>query len=57
MPDASIQLPPGPRLPGAIQSVIWFRKAQWLMETCQVLVGRPAPSTNAHEPGLVPVEA
>src|ERR1700729_436955 len=35
MQGVSIELPPGPRLPGAIQSVIWFRKAQWLLDTCQ----------------------
>ena len=29
------QLPPGPRLPQAIQTPIWFRKAQWLLRTCQ----------------------
>ena len=39
MSATSIQLPPGPRMSAAIQSVIWFRKAQWLMETCQARFG------------------
>ena len=32
-------LPPGPRLPTTIQSVIWFRSAQWLLDTCQARFG------------------
>ncbi len=32
-------LPPGPRLPRAIQSVIWYRSAQWLMDQCQARFG------------------
>jgi cytochrome P450 family 135 len=38
MRDAA-DLPPGPRLPGAVQSVVWFRRAQWLLETCQARFG------------------
>jgi cytochrome P450 family 135 len=32
-------LPPGPRLPTALQTAIWFRRAQWLMDTCQARFG------------------
>jgi cytochrome P450 len=32
-------LPPGPRLPSAVQSVIWLRRAQWLLDTCQARFG------------------
>jgi cytochrome P450 family 135 len=32
-------LPPGPRFPSALQSVIWFRRAQWLLDTCQARFG------------------
>lgn len=39
MRNASAELPPGPRLPTAIQSAIWFRKAQWLLDTCQARFG------------------
>jgi cytochrome P450 family 135 len=35
----SVDLPPGPRLPAAVQSLIWFRRAQWLMDTCQARFG------------------
>jgi cytochrome P450 family 135 len=39
MRDALVDLPPGPRLPRAVQSVIWFRRAQWLLDTCQARFG------------------
>jgi cytochrome P450 len=39
MRNAFPVLPPGPRLPGAVQSLIWFRKAQWLLDTCQARFG------------------
>jgi cytochrome P450 family 135 len=32
-------LPPGPRLPVAVQTLIWFRRAQWLLGTCQARFG------------------
>jgi len=32
-------LPPGPRLPRAVQSVIWYRRAQWMMDQCQARFG------------------
>ncbi|HUN79144.1 MAG TPA: cytochrome P450 [Solirubrobacteraceae bacterium] len=33
------QLPPGPRMPRALQTAIWFRRAQWLMDTCRARFG------------------
>ncbi len=39
MRDAVASLPPGPRLSRAVQSVIWFRRAQWLLDTCQARYG------------------
>jgi cytochrome P450 len=36
---AAPELPPGPRLPRAVQSVIWYRRAQWLMDRCQARYG------------------
>jgi cytochrome P450 family 135 len=36
---ATPSLPAGPRLPRAIQSVIWYRGAQWLMTQCQARFG------------------
>ncbi len=38
-PNATPALPPGPRLPRAVQSVIWYRRAQWLMDQCQARFG------------------
>ncbi len=32
-------LPPGPRLPTAAQTMVWFRRAQWLMSQCQARFG------------------
>ena len=32
-------LPPGPRMPRAVQSAIWYRNAQWLMDQCQARFG------------------
>jgi cytochrome P450 len=39
MRNATVELPPGPRLPRAAQSAIWFRNAQWLLSTCQARFG------------------
>jgi cytochrome P450 len=39
MRDESAGLPPGPRLPAAIQSLFWFPRAQWLLDTCQARYG------------------
>ncbi|HEX5308867.1 MAG TPA: cytochrome P450 [Solirubrobacteraceae bacterium] len=33
------QLPPGPRMPRALQTVIWARRAQWLLRTSQARLG------------------
>jgi len=33
------QLPPGPRMPRVVQTAIWMRRAQWLMDTCQARFG------------------
>lgn len=38
-PARAPELPPGPRLPRAAQSVIWYRQAQWLLRTCQARLG------------------
>ena len=35
----SVGLPPGPRMPRAVQSVIWYRSAQWLMDQSQARFG------------------
>ena len=32
--QAGIALPPGPRMPGALQTAIWFRRAQWMLDQC-----------------------
>src|ERR1700679_2489336 len=32
-------LPSGPRMPRAVQSAIWYRNAQWLMDQCQARFG------------------
>jgi cytochrome P450 len=32
-------LPPGPRLPRAVQTAIWARRAQWLLKECQARYG------------------
>ena len=39
MRNGTIDLPPGPRLPRAVQTMIWFRRAQWLLDTCQARFG------------------
>ncbi len=37
--DTLTGLPPGPRMPRAVQSVLWYRSAQWLMEQCRARFG------------------
>jgi cytochrome P450 len=37
--DGSAALPPGPRLPRAVQTAIWFRRAQWVLKECQARYG------------------
>jgi cytochrome P450 len=39
MPDTYADLPPGPRMPSALQSLIWFRQAQWMLDTCHARFG------------------
>jgi cytochrome P450 len=34
-----VELPPGPRLPVAVQSAIFLRRAQWMLSTCQARFG------------------
>ncbi len=43
------ELPPGPRLPTAVQTGIWFRRAQWLMSQCQVRFGETFTLRILHE--------
>lgn len=33
------RLPPGPRLPRVLQSAIWLRRAQWMLDSCQARFG------------------
>jgi cytochrome P450 family 135 len=35
MQDGAIRLPPGPSMPRAIQTAIWFRRAQWMLAECR----------------------
>jgi cytochrome P450 family 135 len=37
--DTPTGLPPGPRMPRAVQAAIWYRRAQWLMDQCQARYG------------------
>jgi cytochrome P450 len=37
--QSGIDLPPGPRLPRAVQTAIWFRSAQGMLDTCQARFG------------------
>jgi cytochrome P450 family 135 len=32
-------LPPGPRMPGAVQTAIWVRRAQWFLDQCAARFG------------------
>jgi cytochrome P450 family 135 len=32
-------LPPGPRMPAALQTAIWFRRAQWMQDQCAARFG------------------
>ncbi len=42
-------LPPGPRLPRALQTAIWFRRAQWMMAECRKRFGETFRLSIAHE--------
>jgi len=41
--------PPGPRLPAALQTAIWFRRAQWMMAECRKRFGETFTLNIAHE--------
>jgi cytochrome P450 family 135 len=36
---AAVELPPGPRMPAALQTAIWVRRAQWLLSQCAARFG------------------
>ncbi len=42
-------LPPGPRMPRALQTAIWFRRAQWMMAECRKRFGETFTLRIAHE--------
>jgi len=42
-------LPPGPRMPVALQTGIWFRRAQWLMSQCAARFGETFTVRIIHE--------
>ncbi|HTP20943.1 MAG TPA: cytochrome P450 [Solirubrobacteraceae bacterium] len=44
-----LSLPPGPRMPRALQTAIWFRRAQWMMAECRERFGETFRLTIAHE--------
>jgi cytochrome P450 family 135 len=35
MQDGAVTLPPGPRMPRAMQTAIWARRAQWMLAQCR----------------------
>jgi cytochrome P450 family 135 len=35
MPNGATSLPPGPRMPRALQTAIWARRAQWMLAQCR----------------------
>src|SRR5947209_2942396 len=39
MRTRSQTLPPGPRMPAAVQTAIWVRRAQWLLSQCAARFG------------------
>jgi cytochrome P450 len=45
----SAALPPGPRMPQALQTAIWFRRAQWMMAECRKRFGETFRLSIAHE--------
>jgi cytochrome P450 len=42
-------LPPGPRMPPVLQTAIWFRRAQWMLEQCAARFGDFFTLRIAHE--------
>jgi len=51
MPDS--QLPPGPRMPIALQTAIWSRRAQWLLAQCRRRYGETFTVRIAYQRTLV----
>ena len=45
----SQSLPPGPRMPQAVQTAIWFRRAQWLLSQCASRFGETFTLRILHE--------
>jgi cytochrome P450 family 135 len=37
--NGTAPLPPGPRMPSALQTAIWFRRAQWMQRQCAARFG------------------
>lgn len=44
-----VRLPPGPRMPTALQTAIWFRRAQWMMSQCAARFGESFTLRIFHE--------
>jgi cytochrome P450 len=42
-------LPPGPRMPPALQTAIWFRRAQWMLSQCAARFGETFTLRILHE--------
>ena len=42
-------LPPGPRMPPALQTAFWFRRAQWMMSQCAARFGETFTLRILHE--------
>ncbi len=47
--EAQTGLPPGPRMPRAIQTAIWSRQAQWMLAQCRRRLGPMFTLTIAYE--------
>ena len=50
---APSRLPPGPRMPPAVQTAIWFRQAQWLLSQCASRFGETFRLQILHEDAWV----
>jgi cytochrome P450 family 135 len=37
--NGAAALPPGPRMPAALQTAVWFRRAQWMQDQCAARFG------------------
>lgn len=47
--DRREPLPPGPRMPAALQTMMWFREAQWMMAQCAARFGETFSLRIFHE--------